>query len=153
MKPNPGRSTSESDDPVRAPRHRDLALGVAHLRQLGYSQSEAAKATGVTTRTVGRWEECSWWPDVQREAAERWLEGLTAKARRGLEGAVLEDGRLALQVLERIEPALAPPHRRAAARYDIDFNLLSDDELDRVAAGEDLVRILMRRPCRDEDEG
>ena len=108
MKPNEGKSTSESDDPVRSPRHRDRALGVAHMRQLGCSQSEAAKAMGVTTRTVGRWEVCSWWPDVQREAAERWLEGLAARARRGLEGAVLEDGRLALQVLERIEPALAP---------------------------------------------
>ncbi len=153
MKPNPGRSTSESDDPVRAPRHRDLALGVAHLRQLGCSQSEAAKATGVTTRTVGRWEECSWWPDVQREAAERWLEGLTARARRGLDGAVVEDGRLALRVLERLDPALAPLRMRVAVGYDIDVRQLTDDELDRVAEGEDLVRILMRRPCRDEDEG
>ena len=153
MQPNQGRSTSQRDDPIKAPRNREAAMSVAYLRLLGASLSEAAKATNVSARTVGRWESCSWWPDVQREAAERWLEGLTARARRGLEGAVLEDGRLALQVLERIEPALAPPRRRAAVHYDIDLNLLADDELDRVAAGEDLVPILMRRPCRDEDEG
>ena len=145
MKPNQGKSTSESDDPVRAPRHRDLALGVAHLRQLGCSQSEAAKATGVTTRTVGRWEACSWWPDVQREAAERWLVGLAARARRGLEGAVSEDGRLALRVLERLDPALAPLRMRVAVGYDIDVRQLTDDQLDRMIAGEDPRHVLGSR--------
>lgn len=101
-------------DVTIAPRDRDQALSCAYLRHLGASQEEASKATGISARTLSRWESCSWWRDVQREAADRWLAGLAARARRGLERAVEEDGRLALSVLERLDVALAPPKPRDA---------------------------------------
>ena len=90
---------SENTDPVGCPRDRDKALSVAYLRTLGASQEEAAKATGVDARTVGRWESCSWWPEVLTEAAERWLAGAIGKARKALLDALDEpDGLLALKV-------------------------------------------------------
>ena len=64
---------SESSDLISAPRDRETALSVAFLRTLGSTQVEAAKATGVDPRTVGRWETCSWWPGVVEEAGSRWL--------------------------------------------------------------------------------
>lgn len=100
---------SEANDPVRAPRNREVAVSVAYLRLQGATQAEAARATDMDPRTVVRWESCSWWPELQREASARWLEGLAVAARRGLEAAVSENGALALRVLERLEPALAPP--------------------------------------------
>jgi hypothetical protein len=132
---------SESGDPIEAPRDREKALSAGYLRLLGASQVEAAKATGVDPRTLGRWESCSWWPEVQNECAARWLDGLTAKARAGLEAAVQKDGYLSLKVLERLEPALAPPRMRATVGT-FDFKDLSDEELSRIAAGEDPAFVL-----------
>jgi hypothetical protein len=131
---------SESGDPIRGPRDREKALSCALLRHLGATQVEAANANGLDPRTVGRWESCTWWADVQREAADRWLAGLAAKARRGLDRAVGEDGHLALRVLERLEPALAP----AKVRVGIDFDpeKLTDGELARIATGEPPEHVL-----------
>ena len=131
---------SEIADPVGVPRDRDKALSVAYLRTLGASQEEAARATGVDARTVGRWESCSWWPEVLTEAAERWLAGAIGKARKALLDALDEpDGLLALKVLERVVPELAPASQRmelrgALARLDID--LLPNHLVARIAAGE-----------------
>ena len=97
---------SESSDLISAPRDREVALSVAYLRVIGSTQVDAAKAAGVDPRTVGRWESCSWWPEIVAEASRRWLSGLEARARQ-----VLYDGMdpiLALKVLERRLPELAP---------------------------------------------
>ena len=109
---------SERNDPIASPRDREKAISCAYLRHLGHTQAAAASATGIDPRTLGRWEACSWWPDVQREAAERWLAGLASRARRSLETAVETDGRLALSVLERLDIALAPPKLQAAVAVD-----------------------------------
>jgi len=114
MTPNADLLMLEANDPIRAPRNREVAVSVAYLRLQGATQAEAAGATNVDPRTVGRWESCSWWPELRREASARWLEGLEANARRGLESAVLDNGALALRVLERLEPALAPPGKGPA---------------------------------------
>ena len=125
----------DSGDPVAAPRNRDKAVSAALLRLLGASQVEAAKAAGVGERTLRGWEACSWWAEVLADASRRWLDGLAAKARVGLEGAVADDGRLALSVLERLEPALAPPKIRARIEH-IEYGELSDDQLQRIASGD-----------------
>jgi len=109
---------SETRDPIQRPANRETALSCAYLRLVGSTQAQAAEATGVDPRTLGRWEKCSWWAEVKREAADRWLAGLIAKARRGLELAVPNDGRLALTVLERLIPELAPPRLRASVEVD-----------------------------------
>ena len=64
---------SERNDPIAHPRDPEKATSAAYLRHLGATQVEAASATGIDPRTLGRWEACAWWPDVQREAAERWM--------------------------------------------------------------------------------
>ncbi|MEX2530699.1 MAG: hypothetical protein WD960_07995 [Gemmatimonadota bacterium] len=130
-----------SADPVEAPRDREKAVAAAFLRILGASQADAAGAAGVGERTLRGWEGCSWWPDVLADASRRWLDGLAAKARKGLEDAVQVDGRLALSVLERMEPALAPPKLRAQIET-LDMKELSDEQLARIAAGEDPAHVL-----------
>lgn len=102
---------AESTDPVSGPLDRDKAVSAGYLRILGESQERAATAAGVGERTLARWETCSWWPEILREAESRWLQGLVSKARHGLERGVQEDGRLALSVLERRIPELAPPRQ------------------------------------------
>ena len=93
-------------DVVCKPHNRDKALSVAYLRLLGASQEEAATAAGLHHSTAQRWESCSWWPEIVAEASKRWLSGLVSKARRVLEDGL--DPSLALKVLERTLPELAP---------------------------------------------
>ena len=111
---------SQSTDPVQGPRDRETALSVAYLRTLGSTQEEAALAAGVDRRTVQRWEGSSWWPEVRREAADRWLSGVVGRARHALLRALDEpDGHLALKVLERTVPQLAPTERVANTGTEI----------------------------------
>ena len=137
---------SEITDPIGVPRDREKAMSVAYLRTLGSTQEEAAKAAGVDPRTVGRWEACSWWPDVLREAAERWLAGAIGKARKALLDALDEpDGLLALKVLERVVPELAPASQRMELRgalAGLDLNQLPDDLVARIAQGENIEAVL-----------
>lgn len=136
---------SQTDDREPQPHDREKAIGAAYLRHLGATQIQAASAVGVDRRTVQRWEQLAWWPDVQREAAERWLHGLAARARRGLEAAVDQDGNLALRVLERLEPALAPlPSRVALEVEQPTYKDLTDEQLEQIAAGAHPSRVLAR---------
>ncbi len=136
----------ESADPIGAPRDREVALSCAYIRLLGSSQLEAAKTAGVDPRTLGRWESCSWWPDVQREAADRWLAGAIGKARKALLAALDQpDGPLALKVLERVVPELAPARHAVELKgslANIDIDTLPHDLLARIAAGEHPLQVL-----------
>ena len=91
-----------------APRDWDKAVSVAYLRLVGETQEQAAAGAGVGERTLRDWEKCSWWKDALEEASARWLNNLTAHARGGLLAAVKADGPLALKVIERTDPRLAP---------------------------------------------
>ena len=137
---------SEHSDPIGAPRDREKALSAAYLRLLGSTQAEAAMTTGVDPRTLGRWESCSWWPEVQREAADRWLAGAIGKARRALLRALDKpDGALALKILERVVPELAPAQQRIELGVDIrklNFEAMTDEQLARIAAGEHPYAVL-----------
>ena len=55
-----------------------------------------------------------------------------------------DDGRLALAVLERLEPALAPPRQRVGLSADLNVNRLTDEQLERIAAGEHPAHVLTR---------
>ena len=130
---------SDYRDAIGAPRDREKALSAAYLRLLGHTQTEAAIATGVDPRTIGRWEQSSWWCDIQRKAADQWLAGAVGKARRALLRALDEpDGTLALKVLERVVPQLAPLERVASqgAIAKLDFAAMTDEQLSRIKAGE-----------------
>ena len=134
----------ENGDRIGRPQNRDKALSVAYLRLLGGSQAEVASAVGCHASTVLRWEQCEWWAEVRREAAARWLEGLTARARRGLETAVTTDGRLALQVLERLVPELAAPRLTVGISADTTYEEMTDGQLQRIASGETPFGVLAR---------
>ena len=95
----------------------DKCVSAAYLRYMGKNQTDAAVAVGVVRETLSRWERSPWWTEAQREAEERWLQGLAAKAREGLEEAVSDDGNLALKVLERIDRRLAPPSQRSEVTF------------------------------------
>ena len=87
-------------------------MSVAYLRMTTATQEEAAKAAGVSARTVRMWEASDWWRECCDEAGARWLAGLKAEARRGLFRGVGEDGNLALKVLERIDVGLEPKPKK-----------------------------------------
>lgn len=104
---------SDPVNPVGAPRDRETAISVAYLRLLGHTQEDATKATGVSEKTIQRWESCTWWPEFQAEASRRWLSGLEGRARTILLDNL--DGNLSLKILERRIPELAP----AIARQEV----------------------------------
>ena len=104
---------AERADIVEKPQDWDKAVSVAYLRLLGAPIRTAAKVAGVGERTLHRWERSPWWPDATAEANDRWFKNVTAAARRTLLKAI-RAGRSdhALQILERVEPRLAPPKQR-----------------------------------------
>lgn len=93
---------------VHSPRDPELATSAAYLRLTGHTQQEAADAIGVDRVTVARWEASEWWAEYSTIARERWLAGMAAKSRRIVEDGMETDPRLAMTVLERLEPALNP---------------------------------------------
>ena len=103
---------AENRDPVRAPRNRDKALRAAYFRLIGYSLRDAASSANIGTRTLERYESCSWWQDLLAEADRKYLSELTAKSRQSLLKGVEKDSSLALRVVERLIPELAPPAQR-----------------------------------------
>jgi len=96
--------------PEPGPQDRDKAISVAYLRLTGALQTEAAEAVGVHHDTIGRWEKADWWPEIVAEASKRWLSGLEAKARLVLQAGM--DASIALKILERRLPELAPATQR-----------------------------------------
>ena len=117
-------------DSVAEPKNRDKALSAAYLRIIGCSQEEAATGAGCGQRTLRRWEGCSWWSEIQLEAEVRWLSGLMSKAR----GTLLRDmdANIALKILERRVPELAPPKRQVDHSGEVGLTAvekLSDEEL------------------------
>lgn len=97
---------AEIKDPVKKPTDRDKCVSVAYLRLIGATQEQAAESVGVGVRSIYDWERCSWWGDVVSEASRRWLVGIEARARQKLSEDM--DGNLALKILERRLPELAP---------------------------------------------
>lgn len=135
MSENLPAKVADEGDPVEAPRDEEKALSAAYLRLIGHTQEAAAKAVGIGERTLRRYEECSWWPELRRQAADRWLTNLAAQARNTLMEAIKDgDADKALKVLERTEPALAPKQKHEISGEDgapIEFTLhLGEDHRD-----------------------
>lgn len=106
---------ADAKDPVQRPHDWDKCVSVAYLRILGYSQEDSAKGVGVGVRSVIRWEQCSWWRDAKEEAADRWMNDLTAAARRNLLESVKSGGtrpETMLDILERVDDRLLPAKQR-----------------------------------------
>jgi hypothetical protein len=125
----------EKPGPKGGPQDREKAISVAYLRLTGSSQEDAGSAVGVHRDTVGRWEGSDWWPEIITIASRRWLSGLEAKARQVLLKGM--DAGIALKVLERRLPDLAPP--------TTNLNLRTPDIPDRVEI------VLVDPPAHDDE--
>jgi hypothetical protein len=93
---------------VEKPQDWDKVLSAAFFRLQGMSQEAVANAVGCVRQTIVVWEASDFWVTALTEATDRWLDGLRGKAMAGVEAGVLKDGRLALDVLGRVMPELAP---------------------------------------------
>ena len=97
-----------------APPYWEKCVLAAYLRMMGATQADAARAVGRSLRTISGWESLKdQWAWALEEARKRWLIDLTHASRAALLGTIKEgNGMLALQVLERIDPELAPAKQR-----------------------------------------
>lgn len=105
--------------PVPRPRYWEKRVLAAYLRMLGATQAVAGKAVARNARRIREWEADATWAQAREEARQRWLGELTDAARVTLLTTLkdVSQGFLALQVLERIDPDLAP------AKQQVDVNL------------------------------
>lgn len=143
-----GRRNAAGSAPAPGrPRKWDAAVSSAYLRALGATQARAAKAAGVSERTLRGWECATWWPDALREARDRWLRGIEASARSTLTRELQKDGALALRVLERLDPAFLPPRLQVDVAH-IDYTELTDEQLSQIAAGASPAAVIAGRSRR-----
>lgn len=133
---------SASSAPAPRPRFWEKRVLAAYLRMCGHSQKEVAAEICRTDRTIRFWEaETFTWQAAREEASRRWLNDLVDAARGTVIAAVRAgDAEIGLKVLERTIPALAPPKTRV--EVTIPWDLLSDEQLRRLAAGEDPAKVL-----------
>lgn len=98
------------DETESRPTQWDKRVAAAYLRVLGATQIDAASGVGVCEKTIHNWEHHESWPEAREEARCRWLVDVVDAARMRLLKALkdLTDGALALKVLERMDPELAP---------------------------------------------
>lgn len=139
--------SADKSDPVKRPRSWDKALKAAGMRLLGASQAEAAKTAGIGERTLQRYEKCSWWPEAEKQAREKWLDDVRAAAYRSLLKLVRgtdemdPDPKTVRWTLERIDEQFIPPKQRieqdvtadVTERDDsdnMDLSKLDDEDLD-----------------------
>ena len=96
-------------DPVKFPQNWDKAVSAAYLRMSGKGQREAAAAAGICERTLRSWEACDWFEHARIEARHRWFNDLGDECRKTvLEKVQGGDADLAMRILERLDPDLAP---------------------------------------------
>ena len=133
---------SASSAPHPRPHFWEKRVLAAYLRMCGQSQKDVAAAIGRTDRTIRLWEaEPDTWQAARAEAALRWLGDLVDAARGTVIAAVRAgDAEIGLKILERTIAALAPPKTRV--EVTIPWDLLSDEQLRRLAAGEEPAKVL-----------
>src|SRR5262245_48118038 len=119
------RTASSASADVQAPRPRywEKVVMVAYLRMLGSTQKDAGTAVGRAKRTVAEWEaDKTTFAQAREEARRRWLGEVSDAARSGLLRALQGDaGDLALKVLERLDPDLAPATQRLKHEGQVDL--------------------------------
>ena len=136
------KSAAATKTPAPAP-NWDKWVSAAYLRMIGHTQKQAAEAVGRSERALREWEaDGERWPRAQEEARGRWLNAATDAAR----GAVLRslqvgNAELGKWLLERVDPHLAPPKMRLDVQ-SFDPTKLSDEQLERIAAGEAVAQVI-----------
>ena len=110
----------------------DKWLLAAYFRQVGLSQLRVSKLVGTSKSTIEKWEHTpDKWVRACNEARVKWLEGITIDARMALAEELKDKsnkgrGRLALDLLERVDPDLAP----ATRRIEMDWKVRMIERLD-----------------------
>jgi hypothetical protein len=113
------------------PQDWDKVVSAAYLRVLGQTQSQVAEVVGCDRATLSRWEHAEFWPVAVAEACDRWIDDkLIGKAMSGLEAAVMAEGGLAMTVLERLVPRLAPLASKLNIKQDVNVNHVNDAAAD-----------------------
>ncbi len=107
----------------KQPAHWEKVVLASYWRLLGSSQKAAGAAIGRSERTIRNWEaDTVLWTRATEEARTRWLGEVTALARRQLlAGLMSADADLALKVIERLDPALAPASLRLKHEGQVDL--------------------------------
>ena len=103
--------TAVSETTQKRPRNWDNRVSAAYFRMCGFTQKDAAKAAGISERTIRTYESHESWGDAKDEARNRWFVSLDVRARGALYRDLDESGKgdLGLKVLERMDDRLAPP--------------------------------------------
>lgn len=114
----PNVSAPLSPAPAR-PRQWEKWVLYAYLRMMGATQRDAASAVGRKKRTVQEWQEDTVLYALAREEARtRWLSEATDAARKTLLTAIKGGhAEMALRLLERVDPDLAPPTQRHQVQH------------------------------------
>jgi hypothetical protein len=115
--------STSPDAQQHRPRQWEKWVLYAYLRMQGLTQKAAGSAVGRAKRTVAEWEEDkALYAQAREEARQRWLSDVSDAARTTLLKALQGDaGDLALKVLERIDPDLAPAAQRLKHEGQIDL--------------------------------
>lgn len=124
---------------VSMPQDWDKAVSAAYLWLVCDEVKGSAEAAGVGLRTMHRWIHSDWWPRACAEAKTRWLNHLTAEARRTLMRAIRDkdDARTAWDVLQQFDDDFRPRPKEVRVLGVLAFvEQLSDD----------LVRHIMGMP-------
>jgi len=112
-RPPPKVAYAQRANPPPIP-YWEKCILAAYLRMMGATQLDAARAVGRSIRTIATWESRKdHWALALAEARKRWLVDLEHASRAALLRTIKDgNGLLALQVLERIDPELAPAKQR-----------------------------------------
>jgi hypothetical protein len=116
-------SFSPASAPDPRPKQWEKWVLYAYLRMLGTTQKDAATAVGRQKRTCQEWEEHrTLYAAAKEEAKQRWLGDVIDTARGTLLKSLREgNAELALKILERVDPALAPPAQRLKHEGQVDL--------------------------------
>ena len=105
-------------DETTQPRDFEKWILAAYLRFLGEPLERVARVVQRTRKTIYSWrQQEAWWNEAKRIAEDRWLDEVRDQARAAVYQQVLAgDGKMGLDLLERLDPRLAP----AKQRHDVD---------------------------------
>ena len=102
------------------PKYWEKLVLASYHRLLGSTQAQAGAAVGRSPRTIRSWEaDRVLWQRASEEARQRWLGEITAAARRAVLDNAGTDVDLALKLLERLDPDLAPPTQRHKVHHEV----------------------------------
>lgn len=122
--PQQKQQNGRQPGPPQSRDKREKAVHAAYLRLLGGTQMDVAAVVGINRATLSLWETSDWWPEVKHDAVVQWIaEDLQPTAMAGLQSGVKRDGKLALDVLERVISELAPAAQRVQVKQEIDVTV------------------------------